>query len=266
MIRSSSLVLLGAVLLAGCASQPEEVGMASPPGGTWIITDAFPAGAVTDAASAPRGQLIRMDAAMAGDAAGRLCPWPSYRDTRAPLGTVVGGSGGRVAEDTPVLEIDCAGQPFARYAVMGDGSLLGRHGPWLLRLEHGEKLAANPAPMMPEPPMMSLPPAAPEPPASPPVAKGESAVESSPAATVSRTLVYLASYRTETWAKKGWSILAGRSASLKTLQPVTRGVEIKGKGKFVRLFAAARDAAEGKRVCQELGKTIAECGTAGRDG
>ena len=78
-------------------------------------------------------------------------------------------------------------------------------------------------------------------------------------------LVYLASYKTEAWAKKGWGILAAQSASLKGLEPVMRSVEIKGKGTFVRLFAAAKDEADGKRLCKELGHAISECGAAGRE-
>ena len=89
--------------------------------------------------------------------------------------------------------------------------------------------------------------------------------ETPPHAAAPVLLVYLASYKTEAWARKGWGILTAQSASLKAVEPVTRNVEIKGKGTFVRLFAPAKDAADGKRICQELGKAIAECGAAGRD-
>ncbi len=250
----------GVLALGACASDPATPSATSPRGGTWVVTDVFPAGPVTDPGSAPRGQMVRLDAGMAGDAAGRACPWPSYHDTAMPLGTVLGaaGSNATLAATVGVLEVACAGQPFATYAVMPDGSLLGRHGPWLLRLEPGEKLAANPAPMVSDVPMMLTPPAA-EPMPPPPMA------ETPPHAAAPVLLVYLASYKTEAWARKGWGILTAQSASLKAVEPVTRNVEIKGKGTFVRLFAPAKDAADGKRICQELGKAIAECGAAGRD-
>lgn len=254
------MVLGGVLALAACAAEPS---MQAAPGGTWIVTDAFPAGPVTDPGSAPRGQMVRLDAAMAGDAAGRACPWPRYGGATLPLGTVLGAAGttDRLAAPVSVLEVECAGQPFSSYAAMADGSLLTRHGPWLLRLEPGRILAANPAPMVPDaPPIMLVPPpAAPMPAAAAPSPSG---TEPTPPPAV---LVYLASYRTEAWARKGWDILAARSAGLKAVEPVTRSVEVKGKGRFIRLFAPAKDAADGKRICAELGQAIAECGAAGRE-
>lgn len=249
------------LLLAACAADPASMGAGPSPSldGYWVVTDAFPAGAVTDMASAPRGQRIRLDAGMASDPAGRVCPWPAYGEGRAMLGDILGAaSGGRLETEAKVLEVMCAGARFARYAVQADGSLLHRHGPWILRLENGEKLAADPAPMTPEPPMMML------------AAPAEPHAPTPPATTVAPpaaapVLVYLASYRTEAWARKGWTILAAQSASLKGLEPVTRDVEIKGKGKFVRLFAPARDDGAGKAICQDLGKALGECGVSGRE-
>ena len=258
------LVLAGALGLGACADQPDRAMVARPaPGGTWIVTDAFPAGPVRDAASAPRGQRVRLESDMAGDVAGRACPWPTYRDVMAPLGSVTGSdSAAGMGETVRVLEVDCAGQPYSRYAAMADGTLLTRHGPWLLRLEAAERLAASPAPMEAEAPRMAMP-------ASSEPAKPESAPPAvappAPPAMAAKTLVYLASYKTEAWARKGWSILAADSATLKGLEPVMRRVEIKGKGTFVRLFAGAGDAAQAKMVCKELGKAIAECGAAGRE-
>lgn len=244
------------VLLGGCAAgpQPMDGGWHL---GTWIVTDAFPSGAVTDAASAPRGQTVPMDAGRAGDAAGRVCPSPRYGEERAPLSSVIGAAAADwpgMADQVAVLNVECGGKPFARYAAMADGALMTRYGGWVLRLEHGEKLAANPAPMVAEPaaaPMAVAPPAVTPPPP--------------PAAEAPRKLVYLASYKTEDWARKGWGILAGHSAALKASEPVMKGVEIKGKGKFVRLFAGARDDGAAKAICKELGKAIAECGVAGRE-
>jgi hypothetical protein len=261
--------LLGALaLLGGCATSPQPMDGAAHLG-TWIVTDAFASGAVADSASAPRGQTIPMEAARAGDAAGRVCPTPRYVQDMAPLGSVIGAAtpqAQRLAEPVRVLTVECAGKPFATYAVMRDGALLTRYGGWVLRLEHGEKLAANPAPMMADPaaPPMALA-ALPAPmPASPPAAPAASAEPTPAAPAAARTLVYLASYKTEAWAKKGWGILAERSATLKASEPVMKSVEIKGKGTFVRLFAGAKDDPSAKMICKELGKTIAECGVAGR--
>ena len=62
-------LLLGALaLLGGCAASPQPMDGAAHLG-TWIVTDAFASGAVADAASAPRGQTVPMEAARAGDAA-----------------------------------------------------------------------------------------------------------------------------------------------------------------------------------------------------
>jgi len=254
-----ALLPLGAVaLLAGCAASPQPMdgGWYQ---GTWIVTDAFPSGAVTDAASAPRGQAVPMDTARAGDAAGRVCPSPRYSEDRAPLSSVVGAAAADwpgMSDQVTVLNVDCDGRPFARYAVMADGALMARYGGWVLRLEHGEKLAANPAPMMAEPAAAPMAVAPPPPPAVTPPP---------PVAEAPRRLVYLASYKTEAWARKGWGVLAGHSAALKASEPVLKDVEIKGKGKFVRLFAGARDDGAAKTICKELGKAIAECGVAGRE-
>ncbi|ARJ68000.1 hypothetical protein WV31_03600 [Magnetospirillum sp. ME-1] len=257
----------GLVLLAGCAASPQPMDGNAWHHGTWIVTDAFASGSVADSGSAPRGQSVPMEANRAGDAAGRVCPSPRYGQDRAPLASVIGAAAPAPTPDWPglgekvaILQVECAGKAFATYAVMGDGALLTRYGPWVLRLEHGEKLAANPAPMMAEPPappmaVAALPPAAPPPAAAPAEA---------PAAGP-RKLVYLASYKTEDWARKGWSILTGHSAGLKASEPVMKTVDIKDKGRFVRLFAAAKDDAAAKAICRELGKAVAECGVAGRE-
>ncbi|RAU23098.1 hypothetical protein CU669_02735 [Paramagnetospirillum kuznetsovii] len=257
-----------ALLLAACSSGPTT--MDSPAtafGGTWVVTDSFPAGGVTDMGSSPLGQMVRMDAAMAGDVAGRACPWPSYGDSKGVLGSVVGAITSPLPQslESPVgvLEVTCAGQRFATYAVLADGSMLTRHGPWLLRLEHGEKLAARPAPMAPEPSM--APEAHMAPVAHMAIAAPAIAMDPPAAPAAPPKLVYLASYKTEAWAKKGWGILAAQSASLKALQPVTHAVDLKGKGKFIRLFAPAADEAAGKRICHELGKAISDCGASGRE-
>jgi hypothetical protein len=254
------LAVLGA--LAGCAGQADMEAPAAPDTaryrGTWIVTDAFPSGAVADPASAPRGQPVPMEAARAGDPAGRICLTPAYAEERAPLASVLGAAAADwpgLGESVPVLVVRCGTAAFASYAMTGDGVLMTRYGGWLLRLEHGERLAAKPAPMVADAAAAAVPPPAPPPAASPAPA----------AAETPRRLVYLASYKTEDWARKGWGILAARSAALKASQPVTRTVDLKDKGRFVRLFAGAGDEAAAKAICRELGKAIAECGAAGRE-
>jgi len=246
--------------LSGCAGQPDSAPSAPSDAaryrGTWIVTDAFPSGVVGDPASAPRGQSVPMEASRAGDPAGRVCLTPAYAEERAPLASVLGAAApdwpglGQVG---PVLAVRCGAAPFASYAVMPDGALMTRYGGWVLRLEHGERLAARPAPMVADAAAAAAPP--PPPPAASPA----------PVAEAPRRLVYLASYKTEAWAKKGWDILAARSATLKGSRPVVRTVDLKDKGRFVRLFAGVGDDGAARAICGELGKAIAECGAAGRD-
>jgi hypothetical protein len=251
-------------VLGGCAEAPPPMA-AMPYNGTWIVTDAFPSGAMAAGAMAPKGQTVPMEAARAGDVAGRVCLTPIYDTGKVPLATVTGAAAPdwmELSKTVTLLSVMCGHQPFATYAQMGDGALLTRYGGWLLRLERGDRLAANPAPMMAEPmghPMpvaaLPVPAAAPAPAAAAPPAK----------AMAPHTLVYLASYKTEAWAKKGWGILALHSAALKSAEPVMKTVEIKRKGKFVRLFAGVPGAQEAKLVCKELGRAVSECGVSGRD-
>lgn len=260
----SLLPLAGLALMAGCADAPLTMADSSSYSGTWIVTDAFPAGKVADAKAAPKGQAVSMEAGRAGDAAGRLCLTPLYTRGQAPLSSVVGAEAAALPElgkANAVLSVECGSQTFASYAMMADGSLLTRYGGWLLRLERGEKLAANPAPMMTaeasaQPMAMAAPPAIPA---------AMTAPAPEPAKVAPKTLVYLASYKTEAWAKKGWGILASGSPGLKAAEPVMKNVEIKGKGKFVRLFAGVGDDAAGKAVCKELRHQVAECGASGRE-
>jgi hypothetical protein len=278
---SLPLLSLGALtLLGGCAAplQPMEGTWHH---GTWIVTDAFASGGVADTASAPRGQPVPMEAGRAGDASGRVCPSPLYAEDRASLASVIGASAPdwpSMAEKVPVLLVECLGRLMATYAVMSDGALLTRYGAWVLRLEHGEKLATNPAPMMAEPvaPPMAMtplpampPPARVEPPAvakvKPPVVARVEPPAAAAAPAASHKLVYLASYKSEDWARKGWGVLTGHSSSLKEAEPVMKAVEIQGKGTFVRLFASAKDDGAAKLICKELGKAITECGVMGRE-
>lgn len=80
-----------------------------------------------------------------------------------------------------------------------------------------------------------------------------------------RTIVYLASYKTDATAQKGWKILAKASPVLAKQQPVTRAVDLGAKGKFVRLYGMAADEAERATICKQLGKRVDECGARNRE-
>jgi hypothetical protein len=271
-MKSHALALLaGGLLLAGCASS-EPPPMAAQPAarlmGAWIVTDTFPAGPVTDMASAPKGQSLRFDSGIAGDGWGGTCAMPAYREWTAPLASALGikSMADQFQKLVVVLEIQCYAQPFGSYAVMPDGALMTRHGNWVLRLERAAKLAGNPAPMMPDAmmaapaPMALMPAPAPEPPPAPPP------VAEPPKPETPAQLVYLASYNTEAWARKGWMILSARSSALKGAEPVMKNVDIAGKGTMVRLFAPAKDDAQAKSICKDLASMVPDCGAKDRGG
>lgn len=80
-----------------------------------------------------------------------------------------------------------------------------------------------------------------------------------------RTIVYLASYKTEAAAHKGWKILAKASPILAQQKPVTHSVDLGAKGKFIRLYGMATDEAERTAICKQVGKRVDECGARNRE-
>jgi len=66
------------------------------------------------------------------------------------------------------------------------------------------------------------------------------------------TAVHLASYKGLKAAKRGWKILLGDNDELDPLSPLYVPVEITGKGKMIRLYAAGADPKELSRVCKAL--------------
>lgn len=89
----------------------------------------------------------------------------------------------------------------------------------------------------------------------------ETVVQSMP--TDHRT-IYLASYRTEKRALKGFHELQGKSQGLKDAQPVYKTVDIPHKGHFVRLFADVNTPAMADQTCNDLIKLLPDCGSSKR--
>lgn len=240
--------------LASCADEPPRVTNdkhpVQPPGGLWEVTAARPAGVPAQGASPYLGQRLRLAANEAGDAAGRRCSQPTYTGWSADLASVTGPQG--APEDAnpqvAVMEVTCAGQPYGLYAGLADGSLRTRVNAWLLTLTR----APEPPPVVeihkPEP--------APEP--APPPAMAE--VKPDP-----RALVYLASYRNEASARKGWNVLAKLSPILAKQSPILQNITLKGKGDWVRLYGMAGEPAERARICKQVAKAVDECGSQRRE-
>ncbi|NFV81444.1 hypothetical protein [Magnetospirillum aberrantis] len=80
-----------------------------------------------------------------------------------------------------------------------------------------------------------------------------------------RTLVYLASYKTEDRAKQGFKTLAKSSPLLARQEPILRSFDLGPKGTWVRLYAMADDEAGRKAICAQVGKRIDECGARNRE-
>ena len=105
-------------------------------------------------------------------------------------------------------------------------------------------------------------------PASEPRAEATKAAEATQAAAPKpdkRTIVYLASYKTEATARRGWKVLAKASPVLSKQKPITRAVDLGAKGKFVRLYGMAADEAERAAICKQVGKRVDECGARNRE-
>lgn len=80
-----------------------------------------------------------------------------------------------------------------------------------------------------------------------------------------RTLVYLASYKTEDRAKQGFKTLAKSSPLLARQEPILRSFDLGPKGTWVRLYAMADDEAGRKAICSQVGKRVDECGARNRE-
>jgi hypothetical protein len=250
--------------LGACASEPEAVTPAAQqpqaaqaPGGDWVVAEDYAAEAVGALKSPYLGQTVTLDATRAVDASGRLCKTPQYWESASPAAVALGHPRQPQAAHDPAarrtVAVTCDGSAFMALVAEADGGWLTRQNGWVLKLE---RPAAKPVPLAEAAP---TPAPAPEPaPAPAPAAKAP--VKQDP-----RTLVYLASYKSEAQAKAGFKTLAKASPVLATQQPVTQSVDLGKKGKWVRLYGMAASEGERATICKQLGKRVDECGARNRE-
>jgi hypothetical protein len=258
--------------LAACASAEPAPSAPPPPvvkvpGGLWMVTDIFESGrgAKDPGLAALIGQQVRLDVTEAGDVLGRTCAKPAYRQTEVSEAAFLGAV--TRAREFPQLrrpvittEVSCGGEPFGTYAQWRDGSLMVRSGPLLVRLERAGS-AVVPARMAAIPPEASPPQHTP----APRIIPAPAALPAAPATSVAKELVYLASYHDEKQALRGWASLTATSPTLAGLKPETRPVDLKAKGKFIRLFAVAHGRDQARKLCAEIKAQSPDCGAAGRE-
>ncbi len=252
-----------ALAVAACAgpsppgSQPAAAMPPPAPGGLWVVTDVFPVGAGGAGAERLRGQPVRLDPALATTPGGATCDHPSYHPRIVTEAEFLGapdrvGEFPALVRTLSVVVVRCDGDEFGRYARWPDGSLMTRWDGAVLRLERAPAIALHPPP-----PAAPMPPPAPPTPAPPTPAPPMPAAAAPPPAG---QLLYLASYRGEATAKRGWWQLAAASPTLARLQPATIPVDLGRKGRFIRLFARTHDAAEARHVCAEVKRLLPQCG------
>lgn len=258
---STIAALSGALLLGACAgdgAMMSEKRPATPPGGVWEVTEAAAVDAPATPPSPYLGQRLALYGQAAGDPAGRLCKAPRYLGYEASPSLVLGVAGSESLG--PVLEVTCDGQPFGTYVGSADGALRTRVNAWLLTLRRTdavEAAAVAPEPVVAAAPLPDPAPAATTatntaPPPQPAVAP--------PPRRAGGALVYLASYRTAATARAGFDRLTPHSTVLAKAPMVLKEVDLGAKGRWVRLFAEAPDATQGKLLCAQLGKRLPACG------
>ncbi|MBI2236609.1 MAG: hypothetical protein HYU60_06635 [Magnetospirillum sp.] len=269
-LRTAALALA----LAACASTEPPPPAPPPavvkaPGGLWVVTDIFESGraAGNRPLEALIGQRVRLDAAEAGDILGRTCPKPAYRQIEVSEAAFLGALARvreypRLRRPLAVTEVVCGGEPFGAYAQWHDGSLLARSGPLVVRLDRADVavVPAKAAAAAPLPPIgQGQAPKAGDNKKAPAAAKPTARPE--PAST---ELVFLASYRNEKHAQRGWLLLKAKSPTLAGLTSKTKPVDLGEKGKFVRLFAVARGKDQARTLCGDIKAQVPDCGAAGR--
>lgn len=241
--------------LSACAADPQPKMAApikravTPPGGQWEVAAATAIGPTGSNAAPYVGQRLALYEKSAGDAAGRTCAKPVYMGWDAPAASVVGAAAPAGDESRPVMEVTCDGEAFGTYVGLGDGTLMTRVNDWALTLKRvpAEAMTAKPAEMIPPPKVEPAPAPKPEP--------------AKTADLDKRTVVYLASYRTEKQAQMGWKVLAKKSPILAKQHPILNHVDLPKKGKWVRLYGLATDEAERAAICKQVGKAVDECGS-----
>lgn len=266
-MKRSTLALTLALSLGACASGPDAAAPsaaqpqpAQAPGGEWVVVDDYAAESVGSIKSPYLGQPVVLETTRAVDVAGRLCKAPQYWQSSAPAGISLGQPAQPQAALDPAprrtLAVTCDGAAFAVLVEQPDGSWLTRHNAWVLRL-------GKPAPSMPAAAPLVEVLRAPAPPPAPAGSAGDAAKAKS--RHDPRTLVYLASYKTEASARAGFRTLSKTSPILARQQPTTQAVDLGKKGKWVRLYALAADEAERTTICKQLGKRVDECGARNRE-
>ncbi len=245
--------------LAACASDGGTTAQTAPqpqatqaPGGEWVVRDDYAAQPMGTPTSPYLGQPVTLDGTRAIDPAGRLCNGPSYWESTGAAAESLGNPAQPLAAHDPaprrIVTVTCDNAPFAVLVAQPDDTWLTRQGGWVLRLARPEPKPAAPLPMADAAPAQAPAPA--------PAAKPKSDP---------RTLVYLASYRTEATAKAGFATLAKASPILARQQPVTQAVNLGKKGKWVRLYGLAADEGERTAICKQVGKRVDECGARNRE-
>ena len=77
--------------------------------------------------------------------------------------------------------------------------------------------------------------------------------------------IYLASYKTEMRALKGFEEIQKKTEALKEAKAVFKSVDIPKKGHFVRLFAEVEGPVLADQACNELIKAFPDCGSTQRE-
>lgn len=260
-----ALPFLGlAALIGACANGPMEPASLGDAEGVWVVTDSF--GQIAPGQAAPAGQRLRLTAVEAQDLSGRICQDPLYRRGELSEATFLGlvdGAPPALGRAVPVLEVSCAGEPFGRYAYWKEGSLLAAEGKRIYRLAKWDGSTALPQPRVAETAAAPVPH---QPSAEPSPTPPESSAKAPPPAHQARPSrdggqrIYLASYRDEAGADRGWKQLVGRSPLLKDLEPAFRTVTLPGKGNFVRLYAEGAGSEQKREICGALARLLPDCG------
>lgn len=262
---ATTLTVAGLGLALGaCASDPEIAAPAAPPqpqaaqapGGQWVVVADFAAESVGAVTSPYMGQTVTLDADRAVDAAGSLCKTPQYWESNAPAAMSLGQPAQPQAAHDPAarrtIAVTCDGAAFAVLVAQPDGGWLTRQNSWVLKLDKPQAKPISLAETAPAP----TPAPAPEPAPAPIAAKPK---------PDARTLVYLASYKTEAQARTGFKTLAKASPILAKQDPTTQSVDLGKKGKWVRLYGLAATEGERTTICKQLGKRVDECGARNRE-
>lgn len=265
-------LVFAAASLAACAAAPEtdtaavQPRPAQPPAGPLEVVEDYAAESVGALKSPYLGQPVVLEANRAIDPAGRLCKTPQYWESQTSAEIILNKPPQPQAAHDPTpraaLSVTCGTAPFLALVSQPDGSWLTRQGAWVLRV-------AAPAPKtMPVPMTMPVPLAetpAPEMTKTPEPAPEPAKPAAAPARHDPRTLVYLASYKTEAQAQAGFKTLAKSSPILAKQHAVTQAVDLGKKGKWVRLYGMAADETQRKAICAQVDKRVDECGARNRE-